>query len=504
MQSSVLRVLKSSITQTGNETQRIFYGSYSRYAVEKGSDMKEKTCGVIGQPTHVTHPHLLKNGEVLPGLCIQEFQERRQKLLSSILRYEPNLNHVIVIPSATKMFMTEKIPYPFRQNSDFLYLTGCLEPECALVMSSHSGKSKSVLFLRNKDPQAELWDGPRTGIDAAPSFFGVDEALHIRDLGTFLQSYAKGTSSFYLWYEYIQPVQPNLHKVMRDYLNGKWNKTWSSPRPFIHRLRLYKSDAEINLMKTSCEIASKAIATTMSITKNCTTEHELQAHVDFECRLHGAQQLAYPPVVAGGDRANIIHYINNDQVLRDGDMVLMDAGCEYHGYCSDITRTWPVSGKFSDEQQVLYEALLEVQMSLIQHCSTFPPLDALFHHMCTLIREKLIAARVISQSFRNEDGASVGFSLCPHHVSHYLGMDVHDTPLIARSIRLEPRMTVTVEPGIYIKKNNKMIVPEFRGLGIRIEDDVLITEDGPVVLTSSCPKHTEDIEKTWPCEYDCN
>ncbi|XP_066998652.2 xaa-Pro aminopeptidase 3 [Anabrus simplex] len=453
---------------------------------------------VQGQPTAHTHPHLLQNGEVMPGIRLEEFQERRHRFMSKIqkyaLKHDYSEKQLVVIPSATKVYMTEKIPYVFRQNSDFLYLSGCMEPDSALILTGEGDSFKSTLFLRKNDSHSELWDGPRTDMDEAPSMFGVDQALPVGELPSYLFSFARSHRSFLLWYDYMQAIQPDIHKVLREFLTETWSKKWESPRPFIQQLRLYKSPAEVALMQATCKIGSDAISSTISSAHEGITEHQLFARVDYECRMRGAEYLAYPPVVAGGERANIIHYINNNQVVHRGDMVLMDAGCEYHGYCSDITRTWPISGSFTSTQKALYEAVLSVQKDLINLCSAFPTLDSLFNSMCKLLGKRLKELGMLSMHISENELSKAAYSFCPHHVSHYLGMDVHDTALIPRSINLEPGMVITVEPGIYVNPKNKLAAPEFRGMGVRIEDDVLLTASGPVVLTEGCPKEVADLE----------
>ncbi|XP_021937310.1 probable Xaa-Pro aminopeptidase 3 isoform X2 [Zootermopsis nevadensis] len=409
-----------------------------------------------GQPTHATHPHLMQEGELLPGVRLDEFQERRFRLMEGIhkhaSKHDNNLKqHLVVIPSATKVYMTQKIPYVFRQNTDFLYLSGCLEPDSALVLTGMRGDDHlSTLFVRERDTHSELWDGPRTGVEGAPALFGLDQAYALTDLESFIASFMRSHRNFILWYDFMNPAQPDVHRILREFLGDTWNKMWESPKPFIHRLRLHKSTAEVALMKASCKIASDAINATIASSYPGITEHQLFARVDYECRMTGAEYLAYPPVVAGGDRANIIHYINNNQVVSEGEMVLMDAGCEYHGYSSDITRTWPVDGRFSQPQRDLYEAVLSVQTELIRMCATLPSLDNLFHAMCTLLGQHLQELGVLSSRATEEELSRAAYSFCPHHVSHYLGMDVHDTALIPRSVPLEPGMVITIEPGKFI------------------------------------------------------
>ncbi|GIY25204.1 xaa-Pro aminopeptidase 3 [Caerostris extrusa] len=224
------------------------------------------------------------------------------------------------------------------------------------------------------------------------------------------------------------------------------------------------------------------------------SEAHLEAKMDYECRLRGADHPAFPPVVAGGARAKTIHYTDNNQIIKDNEMVLMDAGCEFHGYVSDITRTWPVNGKFTDTQKELYEIILSIQEEMIQLFKAKISLDDMLKIMCCKLGRKLQELGIIPKSVPQEKLAQAAFEMCPHHVSHYLGMDVHDTSLISRSNKLLPGMVVTVEPGIYLSNDTKY--PEkYRGLGIRLEDDILITNDGYEVLTSNCPKKVHEIEE---------
>ncbi|KAF5276102.1 hypothetical protein FQR65_LT16488 [Abscondita terminalis] len=451
----------------------------------------------FGQPTSTTHPHLLKDGEITPYIQKKEFQERRQNLLESIILHsKTNLKqHLIIIPSATKQYMCDKIPYVFRQNTDFLYLSGCLEPDTCLVLSTTESVDQhhSILFMREKDAHSELWDGPRTDFEDAPELFGVDLGLPFLELENYLVLFMKKNSEALLWYDFLSPVQKQVDHIMNNFLNKKINKMWESPTQFIHKLRLIKSSAEIQLMQKSCDIASDAISRTIAFSRPGITEHQIFANVEYECKMQGAEYLAYPPVVAGGNRANIIHYINNNQVVNNNEMVLMDAGCEYHGYSSDITRTWPINGKFTPEQREVYETLLSTQTKLIELCNHFPTLDDLFEAMCIILSKHLQEVGIIRKNI-SEDPVKFAYRFCPHHVSHYLGMDVHDTSTVPRNKKIKPGMVITIEPGVYI--NKKIRVPQrYHDIAIRIEDDVLITHDGPVVLTKKCPRQLEDIEK---------
>lgn len=251
-------------------------------------------------------------------------------------------------------------------------------------------------------------------------------------------------------------------------------------------------------MRRTCTIAAQAINETMRETRaDVDSEHHIFARVDYKCRMAGASHLAYPPVVASGRNATVIHYVQNTQLVHAGDMVLMDAGCEYGGYSSDITRTWPAGGRFTDAQRVLYEVVWQLQRELIDTLGADGgrTLDALFDTMCLRLGQLLQEAGLLRRQLAGQDLVRAAFRFCPHHVSHYLGMDVHDTPLMSRQLPLRPGVVCTVEPGIYIAADSADVPVEFRGMGVRIEDDVLIGEDGRAdVLTAECVREPRELE----------
>lgn len=403
-------------------------------------------------------------------------------------------SHILIIPSSSKTYMSGKIPYVFRQNTDFLYFTGVQEPDSILVMTAKNENAVATLFMTQQDRHSELWDGPKTGIDVAPKMFGVDSALPITEFEQFFVSFINENRKCIIWYDSMDVAQPNLHGRLCELMKLTSDQTLVSPTCLMHKIRLIKSQSEIDLMRKSCEIVSAAISKTIEVSRPKMSEHQLFATVDYECRMNGAEFLAYPPVVAAGNNANIIHYINNNQIIQDGDMVLMDAGCEYHGYSSDVTRTWPINGTFTREQKILYEIVLDIQNILISKLKELPSLDHLYHDMCSLLGKRLQQIGLIPRHLSRSELLSAVYAYCPHHVSHYLGMDVHDTGNISRSIKLQPGMIVTVEPGIYVNRKNRYAPPEFHGLAVRVEDDIVITESGPSVLTESCPKKVSEIE----------
>ncbi|XP_062387796.1 xaa-Pro aminopeptidase 3 [Sardina pilchardus] len=453
----------------------------------------------LGQPSPYTHPHLVKHGEVTPGLTQTEYELRRQRLASLVEAQadrlggsSPRTSNVVIVLSHPTRYMTNDIPYPFHQNQDFLYLTGVFEPDSALVLHGTGRPDNAILFVPRRDPARELWDGPRSGKDGTSALTGVERVHSTEELSLVLRT-LKGAT---LWYDSSQPCHPRLHQShVRPLLEA--GAAVHSLRPLTHSLRAVKSPAEVALMKQAGHIAAQAFKKTMAMSSGDIDEALLYAKFDFECRAHGANFLAYPPVVAGGNRANTLHYINNNQIVKDGEMVLLDGGCEYFGYVSDITRTWPVNGRFSPAQGELYEAVLEVQMACLSLCTPGVSLDHIYSSMLAFLGQQLKRLGIVSSGASETDTLKIARRLCPHHVGHYLGMDVHDTPELSRSQPLQPGMAITIEPGLYICEDDESCPKRFRGLGVRIEDDVMIQEEGiPLILSADTPKTIADVEKT--------
>ncbi|RXN32818.1 putative Xaa-Pro aminopeptidase 3 [Labeo rohita] len=416
----------------------------------------------LGQPSPYTHPHLIRYGEVTPGLTQTEFEFRRQRLASLIeMQAErltgsgasSNSSHIVIVLSHPIRYMTNDIPYPFHQNQDFLYLTGVMEPDSALVMYGSGKPDQAVLFVPRRDPARELWDGPRSGKDGAAALTGLERVHSTEELGVVLKSLKGGT----IWYDSSQPCHPRLHQAhVRPLLEG--GQLTKSLRPLTHSLRAIKSPAEVALMKEAGRITAQAFKKTMAMSKGDIDEAVLYA--------------------------------------KDGEMVLLDGGCEYFGYVSDITRTWPVNGEFSPAQRELYEAVLEVQLACLSQCNPGVSLDYIYSTMLALLARQLKELRIVPQSTSDTDTLKAARQFCPHHVGHYLGMDVHDTPELSRSQPLQPGMVITIEPGLYISEDDSSCPQRFRGLGVRIEDDVVIREHGgPLILSANTPKTITEVER---------
>ncbi|XP_002740969.1 xaa-Pro aminopeptidase 3-like, partial [Saccoglossus kowalevskii] len=350
----------------------------------------------LGQPTPYTHPHLMKYGEITPGIDKQEYVQRRKRLMSEIgklsAKDKVKQHHVVVVLSHPRMYMTDEIPYPFRQSTDFLYLCGFQEPNSILILESLPDQPlpahKSTLLVPKRDVHRELWDGPRSGIEGALDFIGMNTAYNNNDLSEYLTHFTK-KSNVVLWYDFLKPTHPAFHsKLMKGLILPIRNQGCSikTLEETLHQMRVIKSPAEQELMKQSAIIGSDALTDVMRSSRPLINESHLYAMVDYQCRVRGAEFLAYPPVVAGGNRANTLHYTNNNQTLQPDELVLMDSGCEYHGYASDITRTWPVSGKFTSTQRTLYDIVLDVQKKCLKMCSvTDMTLDKIYNEMLTIL-----------------------------------------------------------------------------------------------------------------------
>ncbi|XP_069087243.1 xaa-Pro aminopeptidase 3 isoform X2 [Pleurodeles waltl] len=466
------------------------------------AQMKKLPRRYLGQPSHFTHPHLLAPGEVTPGLTQTEYALRRHKLMALVQKEAvgADTEHAVLLLSNPTYYMTNDIPYPFHQDTNFLYLTGFQEPDSLLLLQSLPGRTlpahKAILFVPKRDQRRELWDGPRSGTDGATALTGVDEAYVIEEFKHFLPKLQD--ESITLWYDAVKPPHTALHWGLLQPLvesRAKSQNKVRAVRHLIQNLRLVKSQAEVELMKTAGRISSQAFIETMCASKAPVEESFLYAKFDFECRARGADILAYPPVVAGGNRSNTLHYVKNNQQVKDGEMVLLDGGCEASCYVSDITRTWPVNGRFSEPQALLYQAVLEVQRACLSLCYTGMSLENIYSMMLTLIGQKLQELGILPAKCNEDQLFKAVRRFCPHHIGHYLGMDVHDTPEVSRSLPLRPGMVITIEPGIYVAEHDPAAPKRFRGMGVRIEDDVLITEDAPLVLSSDCPKEIYDLEQ---------
>jgi intermediate cleaving peptidase 55 len=382
--------------------------------------------------------------------------------------------------------------YEFHQESNFYYLTGFVEPESVAVIQKVGTADDYIfhLFLRPKDVRAEQWEGARSGEQAAMDVFNADVAGDIGQLPTILSPLIAKASVVYT--EQSDPRTTfsrffsGKDKAQEGFLGLLKDAKIKPIRSLMNNLRIIKSPAEIAIMRRAGQISGRAYSHAMR--QKWSKEKDLWAFLEYEFKRGGCDGPAYVPVVAGGINANSIHYVRNDNILRSGDMVLVDAGGECGGYITDITRTWPIDGRFSAAQKDLYEAVLDVQRRAIKLCRESANISLDGVHSFT---EAGLRQNLTNIGFDlSHGGLSVLF---PHHVGHYVGLDVHDCPGYPRSGVLKTGQCVTVEPGVYVPDDNRFPA-HFRGMGIRIEDSVCVQEDTALVLTTEAVKEVVDIE----------
>ncbi|KAL1801750.1 hypothetical protein ACET3X_002092 [Alternaria dauci] len=450
----------------------------------------------FGQPLHETHPHLLKAGEVTPGITALEYHHRR----CALARQLPP-NSAAVFAANELKYASGAVFYKFHQDPDFLYLTGFKEQDALAVIEKHGDGDDEFtfhLYVRPKDARVEAWEGPRSGVDAATDVFNADVSGSIDDLPRLLPDIVKRMQTIYtdlpqsrvsknLLSRYLAGTEPSrtggIYTVFRDA-----PASIRPLRPLVNQLRLIKSPAEITNMRHAGRHSGRAITDAMR--QSFSREKDLDSFLDYWFKQDDCDGPAYVPVVAGGTNANTIHYVSNDMLLSPTDLVLVDAGAQYGGYVTDITRTWPVSGKFSAAQRDLYDMVLAVQRSCIALCrqdSGFS-LDKL-HNTAT----HGLAAGLKDLGFDMTQPDAIQ-TLFPHHVGHYVGLDVHDSPGLSRGRVFETGMCVTVEPGVYVPAGDERWPEWARGMGVRIEDSVCVDAESPVVLTTEAVKEVVDIE----------
>jgi Xaa-Pro aminopeptidase len=408
---------------------------------------------------------------------------------------------VAIIPSAREATRSNDTAYRFRQDSDFFYLTGFEEPE-AIAVVAPARAHKFTMFLRPRDPEREIWDGRRAGLEGAKSEFGADESFPIVEFDEKLHDILDGADKLY----YRLGVHPDLDDtIIRQIarmraLNRKPvhpPQTIIDPATILHEMRVLKSDEEIELMQRAADIAAEAHCEAMKAARAGMKEYEVEALIELIFKRRGAAAPAYTSIIGAGANATVLHYINNDGELRDGDLLLIDAGAEYKGYASDITRTFPINGRYSKPQRDIYDLVLKAQMSCVDKVRPGTTHDQLKAHSIEVLTEGLVELGLLKGKPEDLIKEKKYEKFYMHGLGHMLGIDVHDVGRYyfdKESRALEPGVVMTVEPGLYIAPDTKDVPAEYLGIGVRIEDDVLCTANGPRVLTSKVPKQAEEIE----------
>jgi Xaa-Pro aminopeptidase len=425
---------------------------------------------------------------------VDVYRQRRARLAASMR------GAVAIIPTAPERVRSRDSHYPYRFDSYFYYLTGFREPEAALVIVAGEN-TRSILFCRERDPEREIWDGFRYGPEAARAQFGLDEARSITDLDKAAPDLLADREAIYcplgMDARWDARVTGWINEVRARVRSGV-----SAPREVrdvfaaLDEMRLIKGPEEVAVMQRAAAITAGAHRRAMHATRPGRAEYEIEAELLHEFRLHGAQAPAYTPIVAGGERACILHYVQNDGLLKDGELLLIDAGCELDGYAADLTRTFPVNGRFSPAQREIYELVLAAQAAAIAAVKPGNPWDAPHRAAVKVLTQGLIELELLKESVEQAIEKESYRRFYMHRTGHWLGLDVHDAGDYKRGGEwrtLAPGMVLTVEPGCYIRGEDD-IPARFAGIGVRIEDDVLVTEAGSEVLTRDAPKSIRDVE----------
>ncbi len=426
-----------------------------------------------------------------------EFARRRKALMAQM---EPN--SIAIVPAAPERIRSRDTDYHYRQDSDFLYLSGFEEPESVLVLIPGREHGEFVLFVRERNREREIWDGYRAGPEGACSDFDADDAFPIEDIDDILPGLLEGKQRVY----YAMGKDADFDKRVMGWVNSIRAKVRSGATPpgefldlshFLHDMRLFKSPAELRVMKEAAEISARAHVRAMKAAKAGVMEYQLEAEIIHEFHMSGARFPAYNSIVGGGKNGCILHYIENAAALKQGDLVLIDAGCELDYYAADITRTFPVSGKFSPEQKALYEICLNAQLAAIAVAKPGNHWNDPHETTVKVITQGLVDIGLLQGEVAELIEREAYKEFYMHRAGHWLGMDVHDVGdyKVGGEWRvLEPGMVMTVEPGIYVAPDNERVAKKWRGIGIRIEDDVVITKEGNEVLTAGVPKTVAEIE----------
>jgi Xaa-Pro aminopeptidase len=424
----------------------------------------------------------------------------RSQLKEFMRRMAPK--SVAIIPGAHDTRRSNDTHYRFRQDSDFFYLTGFEEPD-ALAVIKPEGDTKYTLFVRPRDPEREIWDGRRAGVDGAKSDFGAEDAFPAAEFESKLADFLDGAEVLYYRLGVDQDLDNTIIKEIAR-MRG-WNRkpihppqTIVDPATIVHEMRVVKSADEIEIMQTAADIAAEAHCEAMKAAKPGMHEYQLEALIEQIFRRRGALAPAYTSIVGAGPNATVLHYINNDGELRDGDLLLVDAGAEYKGYASDITRTFPINGRYTKPQRDIYDLVLKAQMACVEMVRPGVTHDQLKQRSIEILTEGMVELGLLKGKTEELIKEKKYEKFYMHGLGHMLGIDVHDVGRYyygTESRALEPGVVMTVEPGIYISPNTEDVPEEYLGIGVRIEDDVLCTSNGPRVLTHKVPKQAEEIEE---------
>ncbi len=417
-----------------------------------------------------------------------EYKKRRETLAEQLKN-----NSLSVLFSAVQQIRSNDTEYVFRQNSNFYYMTGFKEDNATLVFLKKKGKTKTILFVQKKDKLKELWTGKRLGVKQSKKRFLIDKVYAQEDFETKLKEYMQGITSINYDFNSYTDKAKVLHAYAKDMLS------YANLAKPIEQMRLYKSPTEIALIRKAIAITKEAHHRAMHMSKKCNYEYELQAEIEYVFKKNAALSDAYTSIVAGGNNANTLHYIDNNKPLHHGDLILIDAGCEYNYYASDITRSIPTSGKFTQAQKELYEMVLEVELAIIKMIQPNIKRTQLQKKSEELLCAGMVKLGILKGDVKKLLKKQKHKKYYPHGIGHWMGIDVHDQAPYkdenGKELLLQSGMVMTIEPGVYIEKDDTNVPLKYRGIGIRIEDDILVTDEGHENLSQGIAKTINEIEK---------
>lgn len=430
-------------------------------------------------------------------LQMNEFRRRRKHFMQRLEK-----GSVALLASAPARIRNRDTEYPYRQHSDFFYLTGFNEPDALAVFAPGRTQGEFVLFCREFDPEKAIWTGKHAGLEGARETFGADEAFPIGELDQRLPEILENRDRVYFPIGYDAALDGRVMAAVNE-IRARVRTGVRAPYEFValehvlHEQRLFKTPAEIALMRKAAEASVLAHKRAMRASRPGRYEYEIEAELLHEFALHGCRSPAYPCIVAGGKNACVLHYTENSERLQDGDLLLIDAGAEYENYASDITRTFPVNGKYSESQRLIYELVLDAQAAAIEEVRPGRPWIAPHDAAVRVLTKGLVKLGLLEGQVSKlvKDEAYKKFYM--HRTGHWLGLDVHDVgpyKIDGEWRPLEPGMVLTVEPGLYIAPDCSDVDPKWRGIGVRIEDDALVTQEGCEILTQGLPKTVAEIE----------
>ncbi len=426
-----------------------------------------------------------------------EFKKRRKLLMQRVGK-----GNIALIGSADIRTRNRDVDYPFRQDSDFYYLTGFNEPDALAVFIPGREQGEYILFCREFDKKKALWEGAHAGLEGATKHYAADDSFPIDDVEEILSGMLENKTKVF----YPMGRDSDLDHSLQAWIKHIRNQSRSgivapaeiaSLEPILHEMRLFKSPAELELMRRAADVSAQAHVKAMQLCCAGRFEYQIEADIVHHFMQAGLRAVAYPSIVAGGKNACTLHYTANKDKLKNGDLLLIDAGAECDHYAADITRTFPVSGKFTEPQAQLYQLVLDAQLAAIEQLQANTPWNAAHDASVEVMTKGLVKLGLLKGSVKKliKDEKYKQFYM--HRIGHWLGMDVHDVgdyKLNQEWRTLQPGMVLTVEPGLYISENCKTVDAKWRGIGIRIEDDVLITKTSYEILTNGVPKTIVDIE----------